>query len=101
MKKHYLYIYIYIKFTEASHHNTLNILKVVVCSTISILTKAACCLNIEIVLHTTTLSIYIYIYIYTYIYIYSQRVSDFLFVSLRPFFYAALAKRWKVQFRQG
>ena len=28
-----------------------------------------------------------------------SRVSDFLFVPLRPFFYAALAKRWKVQFR--
>ena len=25
----------------------------------------------------------------------------FLFVQLRPFFCAALAKRWKVQFRQG
>ena len=31
----------------------------------------------------------------------SQRVSDFLFIPLRPFFYAALAKRWKVQFRKG
>ena len=31
----------------------------------------------------------------------SQRVSYFLFVPLRPFFYAAHAKRWKVQFRQG
>ena len=30
----------------------------------------------------------------------SWRVSDFSFVPLRPFFYAALAKRWKVQFRQ-
>ena len=28
-------------------------------------------------------------------------VSDFSFVQLRPFFYAALAKRWKVKFRQG
>ena len=28
-------------------------------------------------------------------------MSDFSFVSLRPFFCAALAKRWKVQFRQG
>ena len=28
-------------------------------------------------------------------------MSDFSFVPLRPFFYAALAKRWKVQFRQG
>ena len=28
-------------------------------------------------------------------------VSDFFFVPLRPFFCAALAKRWKVQFRQG
>ena len=27
-------------------------------------------------------------------------MSDFLFVPLRPFFYAALAKRLKVQFRQ-
>ena len=26
---------------------------------------------------------------------------QFLFVPLRPFFYAALAKRWKVQFRKG
>ena len=26
---------------------------------------------------------------------------DFSFVPLRPFFHAALAKRWKVQFRQG
>ena len=31
----------------------------------------------------------------------SQRVSDFLFVPLRPFFYAALTKRWKVQFHKG
>ena len=31
----------------------------------------------------------------------SQRVSDFLFVPLRPFFYAAIAKHWKVQFRNG
>ena len=28
-------------------------------------------------------------------------MSDFLFVPLRPFFYAARAKRWKVQFRKG
>ena len=28
-------------------------------------------------------------------------MSDFSFVPLRPFFYAALAKRWKVQLRQG
>ena len=28
-------------------------------------------------------------------------MSDFSLVSLRPFFYAALAKRWKVKFRQG
>ena len=28
-------------------------------------------------------------------------MSYFSFVPLRPFFYAALAKRWKVQFRQG
>ena len=28
-------------------------------------------------------------------------MSDFLFVPLRPFFCAALAKRWKVKFRQG
>ena len=28
-------------------------------------------------------------------------MSDFLFVPLRPFFYAALAKRWKVQFCKG
>ena len=28
-------------------------------------------------------------------------MSDFLFVPLRPFFRAALAKRWKVQFRKG
>ena len=28
-------------------------------------------------------------------------MSDFSFVPFRPFFYAALAKRWKVQFRQG
>ena len=28
-------------------------------------------------------------------------MSDFLFVPLRPFFYAALAKRWKVQFHKG
>ena len=28
-------------------------------------------------------------------------MSDFSFVPLRPFFCAALAKRWKVQFRQG
>ena len=27
-------------------------------------------------------------------------MSDFSFVPLRPFFCAALAKRWKVQFRQ-
>ena len=31
----------------------------------------------------------------------SQRVSDFLFVPLCPFFCASLATRWKVQFRQG
>ena len=49
----YIYIYIYIRF---------------ICT---FLTKAACCRNIEIVLHTTTLSIYIYIHIYicTHIYI--------------------------------
>ena len=28
-------------------------------------------------------------------------MSYFLFIPLRPFFYAALAKRWKVQFRKG
>ena len=28
-------------------------------------------------------------------------MSDFLFAPLRPYFCAALAKRWKVQFRQG
>ena len=28
-------------------------------------------------------------------------MSDFSFVPLRPFFHAALSKRWKVQFRQG
>ena len=28
-------------------------------------------------------------------------MSDFSFVPLRHFFYAAIAKRWKVQFRQG
>ena len=28
-------------------------------------------------------------------------MSDFSFVPLRPFFCAALAKHWKVQFRQG
>ena len=28
-------------------------------------------------------------------------MPDFSFVPLCPFFYAALAKRWKVQFRQG
>ena len=28
-------------------------------------------------------------------------MSDFSFVPLRPFFRAALAKRWKVQFRKG
>ena len=28
-------------------------------------------------------------------------MSDFSFVPLRPFFCAALAKRWKVQFQQG
>ena len=33
--------------------------------------------------------------------IYILYVSDFLFVPLRPFFYAALVKRWKVQFRKG
>ena len=43
----------------------------------------------------------LYIYIYIYINIYKQRVSDFLFIPLRPFFYAAIAKRWKVQFRNG
>ena len=31
----------------------------------------------------------------------SQRVSDFLFIPLRPFYYAAIEKRWKVQFRNG
>ena len=28
-------------------------------------------------------------------------MSDFSFVPLRPFLCAALAKRWKVQFRKG
>ena len=28
-------------------------------------------------------------------------MSDFVFVPLRSFFSATLAKRWKVQFRQG
>ena len=28
-------------------------------------------------------------------------MSDFLFIPLRPFFIATLAKRWKVQFRKG
>ena len=28
-------------------------------------------------------------------------MSDFLFVPLRPFFYAALTKRWKVLFHMG
>ena len=28
-------------------------------------------------------------------------MSDFSFVPMRPFFYAALAKCWKVQFRKG
>ena len=28
-------------------------------------------------------------------------MSDFLFVPLRPFFYAALAKRWKVKFHKS
>ena len=31
----------------------------------------------------------------------SKRVSDFSFDPLRPFFYAVLANRWKVKFRQG
>ena len=31
----------------------------------------------------------------------SWRVSIFSIISLLPFFCAALAKRWKVQFRQG
>ena len=49
--------------------------------------------------------LYIYTYIYVCIYIcfdYGSTPSEcqiFLFVPLRPFFYAALAKRWKVQFR--
>ena len=38
---------------------------------INALTKAACCRNIEIVLHPTILS-YIYIYIYIYIYTYCR-----------------------------
>ena len=51
----------------------------------------------------TVIHIYvaIYMHVYAYVYIDSQRVSDFLFIPLRPFFYAALAKRWKVQFRKG
>ena len=28
-------------------------------------------------------------------------MSDFSFVPMRPFFRAAVAKRWKVQFRKG
>ena len=31
----------------------------------------------------------------------SWRVSIFSIISLLPFFYAALVKRWNVQFRQG
>ena len=31
----------------------------------------------------------------------SQRVPVFLFVPLPPFFYAAIAKRWKVQLSNG
>ena len=67
----------------------------------------------------TTIYIYIYIYIVVYIYIYiwrngnapapetqgpgfdSWRVSIFSIISLLPFFCAALAKHWKVRFRQG
>ena len=52
------------------------------------LTKAACCRNIEIVLHPTILS-YIYIYIYTasnglrryiYMYIYLRRPLDAVYI---------------------
>ena len=92
------------------------ILKVVVCSTISIfrqqaafvrnvqikrnkchlfrfictfLTKAACCRNIEIVLHTTTLSIFNVLWCdasstyYIYIYIYMQKCWSFISVNRR------------------
>ena len=59
---------------------------------------------------------YICMHLYLYVYIYNtavlikicrflinvvkftQRVSDFLFVPLRPFFYAALTKRWRSNF---
>ena len=36
-----------------------------------------------------------------YIHIYPSECQIFFFIPLRPFFYAALAKRWKVQFRKG
>ena len=62
----YLYIYVYIKFTEASHHNTLNILKIVGCSTICIFRQqAAFVRNVQI-----KRNIYTYIYVYICIYIY-------------------------------
>ena len=32
---------------------------------------------------------------------YNRQTANFSFVPLRPFFYAALAKRWKAQIRQG
>ena len=38
------------------------------------MTKAACCRNIEIVLHPTTLS-YLYLYIYIYIYMHAHIVA--------------------------
>ena len=93
------------------------------------MTKTACCQNIEIVLHPTTLS-YIYIYIYNiavliiicgfestlllkyflfylyfiYIYLYIYFLYIFIYIILYfyiYFFCATLAKRWKVPFWQG
>ena len=57
-----------------------------------------------IILLTAKVYTYIYIHIYKYIrnkYIYIIYIYIYLFLPLRPFFHAALAKRWKVQFCKG
>ena len=52
---------------------------------IDILTKAACCRNIEIVLHPTTLS-YIYIYIHTYIHIHVY-IYAYIYIHIYTYIY--------------
>ena len=69
--------------------------------------KVCMCHHFYIYIHTCIYihiytSMYICISIYAYINIFdSQRVPVFLFVPLPPFFYAAIAKCWKVQRSNG